>query len=272
MKKYEFTDHEPSFLPEGNWKLVWNDEFDGDKLDTSKWDYRLCMMGKKHDAWTDKGVKIADSNAIFTIFEENGHIVSSQLQTGYNFMDQPVENTKFLDSFLQWPIGKLKENKFQHRYGFYECRCKLQKTDGWWSAFWLQSPVIGCSLDPAQAGIEVDIMECFDPPVVVPQNLIWGGYGQDTQVKRTGGKPDLNPDDYHYFAVDWSEDGYVFYIDGEETGRQSEPVSKIDQFILISTEVKGYRDETKKPRAEAFNSVAIGDTFAVDHVRVFVRE
>ena len=24
-----------------------------------------------------------------------------------------------------------------HRYGYYECRCRLQQMPGWWSAFWM---------------------------------------------------------------------------------------------------------------------------------------
>ena len=49
MMKYEVSGHEPSYLPEGRkWKLVWHDEFDGKELDRSKWDFRLCMMGKRH--------------------------------------------------------------------------------------------------------------------------------------------------------------------------------------------------------------------------------
>ena len=45
---------------------------------------------------------------------------------------------------------------FMHRYGYYEVRCKLQQTDGWWSAFWTQSPSIGTTYDPEWSGVEVD--------------------------------------------------------------------------------------------------------------------
>ena len=58
MRIFEVENHAPSLLPKGDWELVWSDEFDGDTLDTTKWDYRLSMMGKRHPAWTDKGVKI----------------------------------------------------------------------------------------------------------------------------------------------------------------------------------------------------------------------
>ena len=40
--KYEVENHEPSYLPADKvWKLIWHDEFDGTKLDRTKWDYRL---------------------------------------------------------------------------------------------------------------------------------------------------------------------------------------------------------------------------------------
>ena len=76
----------------------------------NKGDYRLSMMGTRWPAWTDKGVQLdGNSNAVFKVIEEDGRPVSSQLQTGYNFMDEPVQKTKFNDEHLQWQIGKLKE-------------------------------------------------------------------------------------------------------------------------------------------------------------------
>ena len=56
MKKFEVNGHEPSFLPEGEWKLVWADEFDGTELDRSKWDFRLNFWGKPFDATQTRGL------------------------------------------------------------------------------------------------------------------------------------------------------------------------------------------------------------------------
>ena len=203
MKIFEVKNHAPSLLPDGfDFRLVWSDEFDGDTLDESKWDYRLCMMGKRHPAWTDQGVRIENGCAVFTIFEENGEIVSSQLQTGYNFMDAPVQQTTFGNDHLQWNIGKLRENKFTHRYGYYECYCKLQQLPGWWSAFWMQSPIIGASLDPKLTGSEVDIMEYFHTDgTIVPHNVFTGGYGLDMQRRMVGGKK-VNKDEFQREALD----------------------------------------------------------------------
>ena len=270
MKRYEVADHEPSLLPDGYaFRLVWADEFDGGTLDRGKWDYRLSMMGKRHAAWTDRGVRLEGGCAVFSVFEENGEVVSSQLQTGCNFMDEPVTETVFGPDHLQWPIGKLHENLYTHRYGYYECRCRLQRTDGWWSAFWLQSPIIGASLDPKLTGSEVDIMECFRPGSVAEHNVFTGGYGLDSKRLSAGGKDGLDTEAFHTFGLLWLPDRYVFYVDGEENGMIAGNVSAADQFILISTETKGYRGPEHRPAEEAFASAEAGDTFAVDYVRVF---
>ena len=270
MKIFEVKDHAPSLLPDGyDFELVWSDEFDGDTLDETKWDYRLCMMGKRHPAWTDKGVKIENGCAVFSIFEENGEIVSSQLQTGYNFMDQPVEKTTFGRDHLQWQIGKLHENKFTHKFGYYECYCKLQQLPGWWSAFWIQSPIIGASLDSKKTGTEIDVMECFKPDgTIAAHNAFTGGYGLDMHRAKVGGKQ-VDPSEFHYFGFLWLPDKYVFYIDGVEDGVITDHLSHTEEFILISTETKGYRHEDHLPTEEAKATAKTGDVFLVDHVRVF---
>jgi len=268
MKEFKVQGHESSYLPEGEWELVWADEFDGTELDRSKWDYRLTMMQKEHPAWTDKGVQLdGNSNCVFTLMAaEDGRPVCSQLQTGYNFMDQPLEKTTFGHDHLQWPIGKLKENLFTKKYGYFECRCRLQQKPGWWSAFWMQSPVIGASADPADTGVEIDIMECFKPNEIKPHNVFCGGYGLDMQRRSVGGM-DVDGSKFHTFGLLWDETGYTFFIDGKEDGRITENVSGHPEFILISTEPNGYRRADHLPTEEAY--AAIGDTFLVDYVRVF---
>lgn len=268
MQKFEVQDHEPSFLPEGKWNLVWTDEFDGTELDRSKWDYRLSMMGQVWPAWTDKGVHLdGNGNVVFTLMELDGRPVSSQLQTGYNFMDQPVVPTTFNADHLQWNIGKLHENKFTHGYGYYECRCRLQQKDGWWSAFWIQSPVIGSSLDPKDSGVEIDIMEYFNLGEIHHHNVFTGGYGLDMQRRSAGGIKGINPGEFHRFGLLWDETGYTFYVDGKEDKKITDFITARPEFILITTEVKGYRHADHKPVPEAYD--AIGDTFVVDYVRVY---
>ena len=271
MQKYPVNGHEASLLPEGEWELAWHDEFDGTVLDRTKWDYRLSMMGKRHPAWTDKGVHLdGQGNAVFSILEEDGRPVSSQLQTGYNFMDEPCVPTKFgNDDALQWKIGKLRNCLHTHKYGYYECRCKMQQNpEAWWSAFWIQSPIIGASLDAAETGSEIDIMEYFDRGKAHPHCVYTGGYGQDCKKAKVGREPDLDTNAFHRFGMLWNESGYTFYVDGNEDGHIGQYVSRRPEFILLTTEVKGYRKGAQLPVKEAFDCIG-KDAFVVDYVRVF---
>lgn len=269
MKKFEVKEHEPSLLPEGmNWELIWHDEFDGTELDRTKWDYRLHMMGKRHITWGDEGVTLdGNSNAVFSVYEKDGEICSSQLQTGYNYMDAEPAKEDCWNGGLVWPIGKMKKHKFLHSYGYYECRCKLQQKPGWWSAFWLQSPVIGSSLNPEVSGVENDIMESFEPGKIIQHCNHYNGYGEDHAQAEAGKGMELDPNIFHTFGMLWTENGYTFYVDGKEDGHVESPVSKIPQFILISTEVNGYRQKERTATPEA--KKALGDKFIVDYVRVF---
>ena len=266
--------HEPSLLPEGKkFKLVWADEFDGTELDMTKWMYRVNFWGSKFPAYTDKGVSLdGKGNAVFRpVRMEDGRICSAQLQTGSNSFDIPKyeydKETNACGDNNFWPLGHLPKPTFMHRYGYYEVRCRLQQTDGWWSAFWTQSPSIGTSYDPEWSGVEVDIMEHFKGKNIKSGNF-YGGYGKDLKRDVRIEYPIDNIDGYHRFGLLWTENEYVFYCDGVETARTSKPISKVPQFVLLTTEVVGYRNGDGTKHAEIAES-SIGDEFIVDYVRVF---
>lgn len=281
MQIFQVKDHEDSFLPDGReWKLIFADEFDGHALDTSKWTARTHMMGKRAKHFVEDAYIVKDSHLIFRLEFRDGVYCTTQLQTGYNFMDgegeeydaTANEGKKIAQSegknYFTWPIGEIKEPKFEHRYGYYECRCKMQQKLGWWSAFWLQSPTIGATLDPEKSGVEVDIMEQFERDDKVQCNNHWNGYG--SQHKSTGAfevSLEQTADGYHRFGVFWSESGYDYYVDGKLVHSFSEPVSKVPQFILLSTEAVGYRSADWNCWEDLKD--AVGDEWIVDYVRVF---
>jgi len=258
--------HVESLLPAGKkWKLVWNDEFDGDALDLSKWDFRLHLMQHRHKTFVDDAAELdGKGNLLLKLYEKDGNYYSSHLQTGSNYLDRPGESY----SKFTWPVAKIKQPKFMHKYGYYEIRCKLQTQPGWWSAFWLQSPTIGSTLDPVKSGVEVDIMENFTRDGIVVHNNHWDGYGADHKSAASGDrKLEDTPDGFHIFGLDWSRNGYIYYIDGKESWRVNGPVSDCEQFILVSTECQGYRDGESP--SEELKKAIVPDYFIVDYVRVF---
>ena len=72
-------------------------------------------------------------------------------------------------------------------------------------------------------------------------------------------------------------EGYVFYCDGKEVSRCNAHVSHVPQFILLTTEVRGYRRiQQMKARGDdlteakfAVKGDFVDDAFIVDFVRVY---
>ncbi len=296
MQTFEVAGHAPSLLPEGKrFSLVFADEFDGDTLDRTKWAFRHHVFHRENQGWIeDEGIEIKDSMITFKLVERDGRFFSCQLQTGENWYDRPSD-------IEDWVIAPFSRPRFEHRYGYYEARVKIQKSAVWWSAFWLQSPNIGTHRDPAVAGVEVDIMEGFmGDGSYIPHAMHWGGYGRDHRYAATHGFTEADPIDrerdsiyieegFHTFGCLWEKDGYTFYVDGEVSGggKVTDAVSHTPQFILIGTECVGYRtpnganatylpaDLPEKDADRIWLEKAMrrndyhGDTFVVDHVRVF---
>lgn len=272
MQKYAIPGHEPSLLPEGyRYSLCFSDEFDTPTLDRSKWSFRKHIFHGEHACWLeDEGIELKDGNIIFKLVEKDGKYYSSQLQTGENWYDRP--------SGEGWGIAKFSQPKFLHRFGYYETRCKLQKGSNWWSAFWLQSPNIGTQPDEKRAGVEVDIMESFFGGSYIPHFIHWGGYGANYQFATTRAQHGFVEkedsieigDGFHRFGVLWEEDGYTFFVDGVQSGRKlTEAVSHTEEFILIGTEVVGYRKYVPGIYKGYEMQTVPDDAFVVDYVRVF---
>ena len=282
MKKFEVFNHEPSLLPDGEWKLVFADEFDGDSLDKSKWSFRKHIMRAEHPFLIeDEGLKFENSNIHFKLIEKDRQYYSCQLQTGENWHDRPNESKN-------WLVAPFSTPKSEHKFGYYECRCKLQKEKGdiWWSAFWLQSPIIGTHIDPKKAGVEVDIMESFKGGTYQHHYLHWGGYSPENHQFATTFKEHryaradefipIDTDEFHRFGCLWEEDGYTFFVDGKQCGRKlTEAVSHTECFVLLGTEVfgapqrgggiPGYMKKENKGDLPQNGE----DEFVVDYVRVF---
>lgn len=274
MAVYNVEGHEPSILPDGKeWKLVWHDEFDGSELDKTKWGFRTGFWGRRFKTYTtDEAIEMRGDSCIrLHLIERDGHYYSAQLQTGGNCFDNPREDCDRANCGGKnfWPLGRIEEPKFMHRYGYYECRCKLQTQPGWWSAFWLQSPNIGTTYYPETSGVEVDIMENFTRDGLITSGNLTLGYG--VQGKREGRvKYQIdNPTDFHRYGVHWSPEGYVFYCDGKETSRANKYVSHVEQFILLTTECYGYRMGNMDTPCDELKTAVLPDCFTVDYVRVF---
>jgi beta-glucanase (GH16 family) len=117
------------------WKLVWNDEFDGDELDDSKWE--VPEHRRRDGFWTPETVSL----------DGEGRLVMSTLKRDGRYLDACVRT----------------RGKFEHAQGFYTARVKFQSEPGHWSAFWLYAPCVGQVGEGGVNGAEIEIMETVTP-------------------------------------------------------------------------------------------------------------
>ncbi len=104
--------------PTGEWELVWNDEFDGDAIDETKWSPNVWPPRKVNDedqAYTGraKNLRIEDGNLVIEAHKED------------------YEGASYTSGRLH------SEGKGDFLYGRFEVRAKLPRGQGTWAAIWM---------------------------------------------------------------------------------------------------------------------------------------
>ena len=216
--------------------LIWSDEFDGAELDTTKWSYR--QLGPRKG-----GVNVKEAVRL----DGQGHLA--------------ITTTKAGDKYHTGMIGT--EGKFEHAFGYWECRVKLQASIGHWSAFWLQSPTLGKPVgDVAKAGTEIDIFEFLRKRGdKIQHTLHWDGYGKDHQSEGKVADVAGLTKGWHTVGLEWTKSEYVFYVDGKETWRTAKGVSHRPEYIILSLEVGPWAGDIAK--------ATLPDSALFDYVRVY---
>ncbi|NIA14724.1 MAG: family 16 glycosylhydrolase [Nitrospiraceae bacterium] len=233
---YDDTRHLPSPGKGKMWRLVWKDEFDGTEIDPAKWE----VLGD----WERKGGYWVREDAAL---DGRGNLALRTKRDGDRYTCGAVRSM----------------GKFEQRYGFWEARCRFPTQPGHWPAFWLfSSPGVGIVGNEGRDGTEIDIMEKPTRGSSIQHALHWDGYGEDHRLAfrrvRTQG---LNKG-YHTFALQWTPEEYVFYVDGEETWRTSAGgVSQVPAYVKLTEEIGDWGGDITKAQ--------LPDYFYVDYVRVY---
>jgi len=226
----------PPAPPGAQWKLIWHDEFEGDRLDPDKWE---IPEYKRRDAWWSRRAIALDGK---------GHLIIRIFREGDKFYDGCVRT----------------RGRFEHAFGYYVARVRLQRSPGHWTAFWLYNASVGRVGDGGMDGTEIDI---FEKPWIddrVQHTLHWDGYGKHHRSK---GHVSRNPgvmQGFHTFALLWTPDEYVFYVDGKERWRTSAGgVCQVPLYIKLSDEAQfgGWAGDVRKAK--------LPDEFIIDYVRVY---
>lgn len=256
-------------------ELVWEDEFEGDSLDKSKWGFPWWETERKGGYWHEDLVSVKDGNLVIT--------------TAY--YDEPLENYYYdnwhdridFDDYKEgWYTGCIEtRGNYEFCYGYFECRCILPKSSGMWSAFWMMNDGVSNVDGSGQDGTEVDVFESmyykdkwWGAGDAVVTGIHYDGYGEDHKGDTIGKWFANNPyEEYNTYGVEWTPDEYIFYINGVETGRLSTGgVSQNPEYLILSCEVAGANGVADADRHGVGKmSMDTDETaeFIVDYVRVY---
>jgi len=193
------------------WTLVWQDDFNGISLDSSKWTHDFGT-GSQYGMWgwgngesqfyQSQNTTIDSGIATITVKEEPNGIVDSWGNSSY------YSSSKITT-----------KGTFDFRYGKVEARIKTIDGQGFWPAFWMLPTGGGWPCDG-----EIDIMEQWGNNYLT--NSTTGAahigtcpYSQSTHFYESFSSyisAGSYADDFHTYSIIWEEDTISWYVDESE--------------------------------------------------------
>ncbi len=184
----------------GEWTLVWQDEFDGNGLDATKWtvqtgdgcDLGICGWGNGERQW----------------YQAANAVVANGLLT--------ITARREAAGGLPYTSARLRSaGKGDWTYARVEARARLPQGRGMWPAIWML-PTDETYGGWAASG-EIDIMELVGhEPATVHGTLHYGGAWPNN--RSSGSSYSLSTgsfaDEFHVFALEWEEGVIRWLVDG----------------------------------------------------------
>ena len=272
----------------GDWKLVWNDEFDGDRIDPLKWAFDIGngFFDYTHQVWIPGWGN--EELQYYTHEPENVFVKDSLLTI--RALKESLHGCGYTSARLK---TRTRDGTplFTKLYGKFEFRAKVPWGKGLWPALWLlpQDDRYG---GWAASG-EIDVMEIVgEKPHEVLNSIHFGSvYPKRSLITHVHPLPGGSTvADWHVYTVEWEPGEIRFYVDGVHTSTR-------DHWWSCSKTAKGQGIEARRasdlnPWPAPFDqpfylvmNVAVGGNFpgapnaatrfpaelVVDYVRVYDR-
>ncbi len=234
------------------YEIVVYDEFHGDTLNSDIWETR------------GNGSRRGGYNADSQVSLRNGNLVI----TGEYLTDGEYGEGWYTAAV------KLKE---RYKQGYYEIRCICNDSPGYWSAFWIQAdaPYTAAISKGGVGGAEIDIFEsyCYDSDKYAVTNTIHcAGVDGEPEGFQSAllGKfyGDNITKKYNTYGLEWTENEYIFYVNGVETVRSSfgNGVSQVPEDVIVSLEIPDLSE------LESFEKSTFKTEFIVDYVKIYQKK
>jgi beta-glucanase (GH16 family) len=183
-------------------RLVWEDNFDGNALDYTKWECEVNVFGGGNHEMQ-----------IYTDYPKNVRVEHSTL-----ILEAHADNETLSGTQRPYSSGRVRtKHRGDWKYGRFEIRAKLPKGQGIWPAIWM----LPTDEDYGRwaASGEIDIMEAKGhEPNQIYGTLHYGGTWPHNQSDGSSmhqfASGDYS-DDFHVYRLDWHEDVMRWYVDNQ---------------------------------------------------------
>jgi len=235
--------------PPAGWKLVFSDEFDGQALDTSKWNTTMEFAGthgpRYHNEFylsytLDEDVVVSDG---LLHLRTERHIVSGTEPIG-------------LFDYSQGLISS--HDKFTFTYGYVEIRAKYPGGKGLWPCFWLMPQ--NQSWPP-----EFDIAEYYGGQHKMHHGLAYGSM-QEARWDSSGDTDTDFVNNWHTIGLEWTAGRAVWYVDGVACKTVvADYVPSVPMYVILSNSISSRLG----PSGEPDENTVFPNDFTIDYVRIY---
>ncbi len=266
-----------------DYKLVFNDEFNGAALDTEKWN-TTYLWGPYFNINNEKQYYIdandTDSDLPYSPFSINNGVLSitadlaSNMPAGVPPASLPASGDPIWSAHPEFQQGPYpfpgstttpeytsgvitSYDTFKFTHGYAEIRAKAPAVDGLWPAFWLLNAYYIGDIP------EIDILEGLGET----PNLIYHTYhyyNSEGQLVSNQFTSNVDSSEFHTYGVHWQHGKIVWYLDGVPVHTfEDEKVSYQLMYVIANLAVEGN-----------FNSAPVDDSklpasFDIDYIRVY---
>lgn len=181
------------------WKLVWTEDFKGNHLDTTTWNYEVNDKGGGNHEYQ-----------YYTARDTNSYVKGGMLHI--RGLKEDYKTRRYTSARLTTRYKK------DFTFGKMEIRAKIPVGKGLWPAIWMMPTDDKFGGWPLSG--EIDIMETkgqypdtlygtahFGP---APPNNRWKGALTEREVAKGWG------DGFHTYGIEWKQDTIAWYVDGRK--------------------------------------------------------